>query len=236
MRNPSGERLAARVSDTGSSPFVLLVHGFTASKDSNFFPALFERLRASVSVVAMDLSAHGESEGRFSDMTIPKLEADIETVIEEHARARPIVIVGHSMGGALAYRLAARRDDVVGLVLLAPGFEVRSGFLSRLEVRAIERGEVSFTDGFGRERTVSGAFFESRRHDALDLAGDVRSPTFIICAELDYTISNDRCAQVAEALEDARFELIEGVGHTFDDTDARIGPLIEAFLSSVDSG
>lgn len=229
MRNPAGERLAVRVADARSSPLVLLVHGFTASKDANFFPSLFDRLATGWSVVSMDLSAHGESEGSFAEMDFDKLEADLDTVLDAYD-GREVVIIGHSMGGSLAYRIAARRSNVSGLVLLAPGFGIRSSFLRGLRARAIENGSASFTDGFGVSRTVSGSFFTSREYDPIELAPHVTVPTLILCGELDYTISNEACARLAQRLADARFETIEGVGHTFADSDELIGPMIVSFL------
>lgn len=229
MRNPSGDDLYVVTNDSGSGPLVVLIHGFTASSATNFFPELYDRLSSLWNVASLDLSAHGRSGGRFEDMTFPKLQADIGTLLDTIASDRPVVLIGHSMGGSLSYLIASERS-IAGLVLLAPGFEVRSSFLIDLEQRASEQGVVPFTDGFGIERTVSRAFFGSRRYDPLDIVRDMDVPTLIICAELDYTVSNETCERVARAMPNASFEMIADVGHTFADTDEHLGPLIERFL------
>lgn len=86
-----------------------------------------EQLKASCGVLAFDSRAHGES--KCADET--NLEADVQVedavaVVKKLFAGRgedvpDVVIVGHSMGGAIAVRLAASRllgDSVKGLVVI----------------------------------------------------------------------------------------------------------------------
>jgi pimeloyl-ACP methyl ester carboxylesterase len=191
---------------------VILIHGFGANKDLGVIPLLFERLASRVSVVSIDLPAHGGSSGSFEEISIPSLDAALDSFIDANASGRSVVLIGHSMGGVLAYRAAARRADVVGFVLLAPGFEVISPFLLALEQRALDEGVALFTEA-GREYRVSRAFFESRSFDPLTLTAMIDQPALIIIGDLDHTVGREACRTIATRLSHASFLLVEGEGH-----------------------
>lgn len=106
--------------DEGSGPPVLLIHGL-GGQMHNFTHSLLGRLKQDFRVVILDRPGSGYS-------TRPaKAEATISaqaTVISRFCRkiglGRPL-IVGHSLGGAIALALALNHpDEVAGLALLAP--------------------------------------------------------------------------------------------------------------------
>lgn len=99
-------------------PVLLLLHGITDS--GQCFPDLVARLGSSYRIVAPDALAHGGSE-RFTDEEMASedpIEAmyDVtEAVLEDIG---PALVLGHSMGGAMAGALAARRPDLVRAVVV----------------------------------------------------------------------------------------------------------------------
>jgi alpha-beta hydrolase superfamily lysophospholipase len=76
-------------------------------------------------VYGLDHVGHGRSDGDRAlitdfDRVVDDLHLLVETVRFEHA-GRPLVLVGHSMGGLIATRYAERHGDVLaGVVLSAP--------------------------------------------------------------------------------------------------------------------
>lgn len=113
----------------GSGPNILLLHGFGA--DRMTWIANQDVLVRSGTVFACDLPAHGEEPPLQGTTTLPGI-ADllIETLDRSGER---YILVGHSLGGAIAIELAARRPDLVaGLALIAPaglGGGLDRGFL-----------------------------------------------------------------------------------------------------------
>jgi pimeloyl-ACP methyl ester carboxylesterase len=99
-------------------PVLLLLHGLTDS--GQCFPDLVTRLGSSYRIVAPDALAHGGSD-RFTadelaaDDPIKAMYAATEAVLEDIG---PALVVGHSMGGAMAATLAARRADLVRAVVM----------------------------------------------------------------------------------------------------------------------
>lgn len=102
-------------------PALVLLHGLGASSAS-FYPVI-PHLRRRYRVVALDLPGFGCSrvpDGR-SFLTFPEL-VDVAERFVARVAPRGAYLAGHSMGGWIAARVAARRPDLVsGLALLNPG-------------------------------------------------------------------------------------------------------------------
>jgi pimeloyl-ACP methyl ester carboxylesterase len=101
----------------GGRPFVL-VHGFTGSRDDwrEVLPRLGERGRT----VAPDLRGHGGSTnpGESAAYSIDQLVADVSGFLDALGMPR-IDLLGHSMGGMVALRLALDEPGrVASLVLM----------------------------------------------------------------------------------------------------------------------
>ncbi len=100
---------------------VLFVHGFIGGQ-SNFHDLPDQVAAAGWYVRTMRLPGHGTSPREFERTSTDSL---IDSVLEEvralKATHETVVVVGHSLGGALS-TLAAAQEPVDGLVLCAPFF------------------------------------------------------------------------------------------------------------------
>lgn len=108
-----------RYYETGHGQTVVLVHGIASTRA--VWLALAVRLGARYRVVVPDLPGWGETrpiDGTAVDDGIDAQAARLGAFVDAIARER-VVLVGHSMGGAIAGVLAAERPErVAGLVLL----------------------------------------------------------------------------------------------------------------------
>ena len=101
----------------GDGPDVLLIHGFGAGRLS--WLALAPQLFPFATVWAAEYAGHGTAGNDVGDGTPAAFATAIETEIA--GRLTQPLVVGHSLGGAVALVLAARGVvDATGLVLLAP--------------------------------------------------------------------------------------------------------------------
>jgi pimeloyl-ACP methyl ester carboxylesterase len=106
--------------DAGTGTNVMLLHGWTC--DSHDWSWQLPVLERKYRVVAVDLRGHGRSEIMPPGAYAPAdYVADIESLIATTYPGQTFVLVGHSMGGQIAARLAARRPDLVSAVVSVDG-------------------------------------------------------------------------------------------------------------------
>lgn len=108
------------VPGNGELPTVVLLHGISASA-SGFAP-VFMRLRQHVKrVIVPDYPGHGLSDDPSVKLTLDALFEAMTGALDEVLGDEPFVLVGNSLGGAVALDyVLKRRDRVKALVLLSP--------------------------------------------------------------------------------------------------------------------
>lgn len=99
-----------------SGPAIVLLHGWTVTGALNWFPH-YEALSAIGPVVSIDHRGHGQGIRPEGPFLLDDATDDVAALIEA-LDLGPSIVVGYSMGGAIAQLLAHRRPDLVaGLVL-----------------------------------------------------------------------------------------------------------------------
>lgn len=105
----------------GRGPTLVCLHGFGGAKED--FDDYLDDLAADWQVVAPDLRGHGDSDAPDDPAayTLERIALDIEAVADA-VGASQFVLLGHSMGGMVARRVALRAPRRVdGLVLMSTG-------------------------------------------------------------------------------------------------------------------
>lgn len=101
----------------GEGPAVMLLHGWMASADLNWCGAYGDLVEAGYRVVAIDHRGHGRGLRPLGRFRLADCAADAAAVLRQLELA-PALVVGYSMGGAIAQLLARDHPDAVsGLVL-----------------------------------------------------------------------------------------------------------------------
>jgi pimeloyl-ACP methyl ester carboxylesterase len=100
----------------GDGPTVMLLHGWMASADLNWYGAYGALVDAGYRVLAIDHRGHGRGLRALDPFRLTDCADDAAAVIRELG-ASPALVVGYSMGGAIAQLVARDHRDVVrGLV------------------------------------------------------------------------------------------------------------------------
>jgi 3-oxoadipate enol-lactonase len=101
----------------GDGPAVLLLHGWIASSDLNWWGAYGDLAEAGYRVLAIDHRGHGRGLRPLVPFTLEDCAADAAAAIRQLGVA-PAAAVGYSMGGAIAQLMARDHPDAVtGIVL-----------------------------------------------------------------------------------------------------------------------
>ena len=134
-KRPAGARLHRQWSGAGDGVPLVFLHGFGA--DGTGWRPVWRGLDSTHRLLAIDLPGHGRSKPQ-APICFDGLVDAVQSVLDEEG-VRRCVLVGHSLGGAVALGLAdAGVVDIRALCLLAPaglGPEIDGAFLSGL-VRA----------------------------------------------------------------------------------------------------
>ncbi|MDR4306780.1 alpha/beta hydrolase [Chelatococcus sambhunathii] len=117
IRLPSGERLACFEAGSGSD--VLVIHG-AALTSHDMRASLLEPLAERFHAVAIDRPGHGRSTRPPLGGSLRRMAGIVAEGIVGLGLSRPIVI-GHSIGGALAMEIALDHPELVsGVVAISP--------------------------------------------------------------------------------------------------------------------
>ena len=93
---------------------IILVHGWIC--DSSYWRNQVAELAADNTVIAIDLAGHGESGSNRDDWSITAFGEDVAAVVDAQ-NMDEVILVGHSMGGAVVIEAARRLGQSVRLIV-----------------------------------------------------------------------------------------------------------------------
>jgi len=102
-----------------TKPLVLLLHG--AGLGAMSWAVVASKLKTLCYIVSYDCRGHGDTIHTEDEMSHETLVNDAKTVLSEiNPQSKPVVLIGHSMGGAIAIRtaLALPKGSVAALVVV----------------------------------------------------------------------------------------------------------------------
>jgi pimeloyl-ACP methyl ester carboxylesterase len=220
---------AYREGRTSSETSLLLIHGAGGSH-LDWPPEI--RNMPMANVYALDLPGHGRSDppGYSSiDEYAAYIAAFIEAINTEN-----IILVGHSMGGAIVQKISLTPpSQVVGMVLIASGARLRvapailEGVVPEFEKTADIITDFAWSEDssdrlrqYGKANllkcdpsTVHGDFLACNGFDMMEDLGKIQLPSLVVCGIEDQMTPIKYSHYIAEQLPFARMEPIEGAGH-----------------------
>ncbi|MFT7521150.1 MAG: non-heme chloroperoxidase [Kiritimatiellia bacterium] len=218
----------------GDGPTVVLVHGWAVT--GRVWSSVFERWDGPERLLAVDLRGTGWSSKPRTGYTIQAYSRDVIALIKH--LDTPVVLVGHSMGGAIAQWVAsAVPDRIVKLVLVSPvpasGAPMPDDVVTYLRslaghkegVRSVITSMLHVQQPDGLEQMVQDcstvaieAYLEGldafRGANFADRLSAVTAPVHVMGGAKEQPLNPDvlKVAVVA-AYPNATFEQIPGVGH-----------------------
>ncbi len=230
-RLPAGR---IRYLENGEGAPLLFVHGNTGSS------AWYSRAMdlPGFRTIALDLPNFGGSDPLDGEVDLDRYADALTAFVEALALERPI-LVGHSLGGAVAISAAVRRPELFrGLVLVdsaAPsGLVTPEARHPLIEMMRANREILAKALATVTPTLKDPGFFETLVDDATRMAapawiGNARAlsrfdyrgrcgafpgPVLVLWGRLDPIVTEAMARETAEAFPAARLEILEGVGHS----------------------
>lgn len=221
-------RLVGRVlkaESAGKCPLTIVCHGLTGNHNEDHLMAVVDSLySAGIATVRFDFNGHGQSEGRFSQMTLDNELADLHCIYDyvcslPWVDKRNISIVGHSQGGLISGLFAGDMgaDAISTAVLLAPAacitVQAQKGNMFSLSTPLSEMPDsLEFWGG----RYLGKAYVEgAAKIDCYARTAAYSGPILIVQGDKDDPGLLHDARNYAPAVKQLEYVEIEGLTHCF---------------------
>jgi pimeloyl-ACP methyl ester carboxylesterase len=252
MPSATGLNYFAHGEDNSYRPPVVFIHGAGGCHLS--WPPQVRRLIGE-RIFAVDLPGHGKSEG-IGCQTINDYVTSLVYFLDGIKLPR-VVLVGHSMGSAIALTLALRHPDrVLGLGLIGAGARLRVGpailetavnpATFELAIQAVHEGSFStYADARlvdlskkqmrkVRPAVLHGDFLACDAFDQMENVPTIEVPTLILCGSEDRMTPPRFSEFLAKSISGSQIVIVPDAGHMvqLEKPDEVAGALAE-FLTSI---
>lgn len=226
---------------------VILIHG--AAANHLVWPGPVRRL-PNRRVLALDLPGHGRSQPPGRRLITHYAEVVCEFIRALHLEK--VILLGHSMGGAIALQLAADTGHAIhGVIVVGTAMRMRVSerLLSESLADTPQAIESILSNGFSdatpqllnrcREQmrsisptTFFGDFLACNRFDLRDRVAEIMVPTLVISGTADNMVHTRFSATLADGLPNGDLALIEGAGHfTMLERPYQVAEIAESFIA-----
>jgi long-chain acyl-CoA synthetase len=171
-------------------------------------------------VIAMDLRGHGLSDKPRHGYTMADVQNDLQALLDTLGVNHPVVLVGHSFGGAVTTEFAAANPERVShLVLIASAGEYRLNplyrMLLRLPVAYLQIAAPFTRQWLGAPPPVLKAWYTQNlsRWNGWNLFRGLKTPTLVIRGHLDAVFEKPFFEEVTRAIPIAEEVDVGASGH-----------------------
>jgi len=235
-----------------AQPAVILIHG--AGGSNLYWPPEIRRLK-NQRIYALDLPGHGRSEGIGRQSIADYARSVLEFM--ESLKIHKAILVGHSMGGAVALWLGIHnpsRTLGLGLISTAPRLHVSPELLANSSVSAtlplaIKKAiDLSFgPDADPRTKELAAQRMTETRYpvlhgdllacdvfDETSLLGRAKAPTMIICGSEDRMTPARYSEAMHTRIKKSMLQIVDGAGHmVILEQPLRVANNLQLFLNSI---
>jgi len=226
FKNSKGDNLCGVLSDLASNkglPIIILCHGFSSSKDAQTYKRLEEILNNhKISTLRFDFFGHGESEGKFEDITISEAADDILNAISfiKGLGYSRIGLVGSSFGGIASIMAASKTNDLFILVLKSPVLDYEEVVMKTKKELGEwkKKGYTYYRGGDGRKLKLNYTFFENfKDNNGYKAAEKIKIPTLIVHGDKDETVPIEQSKKTSALIGNCKLEIVKGSDHRYSD-------------------
>lgn len=224
--NSKGNKLCGILSNPSNNknrPVIILVHGFNSGKNSGSNTALVKELnKNNISYFRIDLFAHGESEGKFEDLTVSEAVDDILQAIKKLQKIgyKRIGLEGSSFGGLAAFIAASKTESLYLLAVKCPvsSYLEFSEYANPGLINEWKKQGYNFREN----KKLKYSFYEDViKNIAYDIAKDIKIPTLIVHGGSDNEVPVSQSIKMSQLIKNCRLHIIPEAGHMFQEGNSK---------------
>jgi alpha/beta fold family hydrolase-like protein len=216
---------------------VVMFHGFTGHKNENGY--LFKQLTETLvengyATLRYDFMGNGESDGQFTDYTfLTEIDDGIAIVKEAVALNgnKPIVLLGFSMGGAVASKVSLQmKDQIQKLILLSPAGNMPEIINSKFAMKKMnEDGNIDM-GGYYMNVAIKNAF---EGYDMYQGIETFEKPVLIMQGGADSSVPPMYSRKYHELYPNSEYIIVEGSEHCYTKVEYRklVNQKVREFLN-----
>ncbi|MDH4103532.1 MAG: lysophospholipase [Thermoleophilia bacterium] len=223
---------------------VILIHGLGGNR-SSMLPIAAFLVDSGYDVLAIDLRAHGESQGNYPSPGYLEV-AEITAAVEyAHRRgSRSIVLLGHSVGGVAALHAAASGVDIVAVIAdsaFVSFFDMIDGVRARqvspwmrVGLGLVTSRSLAGLTAF-MTRVGGGQRIDARRADLMPVLPHIRWPVLFVTGDRDdiALTANTRRMAAVMAVPGTRVAELHAGHQTYADAPREYERAVLGFLDEV---
>lgn len=240
FNNLKGDKLIGILNETNNKDWVLVMaHGFSSNKNTNNFVKLSEMLgEKEIATFRFDFWGHGESDGKFEDITVSEAVDDILNAIRfiKGLGYKNIGLLGSSFGGISSIMAASKTSDLSFLTLKSPVSDywgLEKGRYTQEELDEWKnRGFREYEDD-GKLLKLNYSFVKDfDNNDAYEAAKNIKIPTLIVHGDADHDVPYSQSQKLVSLLPSANLVTIKGADHRYT-TENHAQQMLTAFYDFV---
>jgi dipeptidyl aminopeptidase/acylaminoacyl peptidase len=227
FNNSKGNKLCGIISGVANDknePIIVMAHGFSSSKDRPTYIALNDLLsKKNISSFRFDFFGHGESEGKFEDITISEATDDVLQAINYLKKKgyKNIGLFGSSFGGIASIIAASKTKDLFLLVLKSPVssyLEKERETNDKQELNEWKRkGYRYYVSGDGIKHKLNYSFFDDfENNDGYKVAPKIKVPTLIVHGDADEIVPYKQSLKTSKLIPNCQLHTVVGANHRYD--------------------
>ena len=223
------ERDGLQLVGTREEPFgeiydmAIIFHGFTANRNTSLLKEITNSLLdENIASVRFDFNGHGDSDGKFENMTVLNEIEDANAIlnyVKTDPHVRNIYLVGHSQGGVVASMLAGLYPDLIKkVVLLAPAATLKNDALEG-NTQGVTYNPDHIPDRLlFKDLTLGGFYLRiAQQLPIYEVSAQFTKPVCLIHGTDDTVVSPNASKKYDQIYQNSTLHLIEGADHCFSD-------------------
>ena len=226
--------LEANFKIAGQGPAVLVLHGWGASSDSWI---KFQKALKDKKVVIPDLPGFGKSKTPLTPWSVDDYVSWLENFINLE-NIRDFVLLGHSFGGRVSIRFAAKHPEKINSLILcsSAGIKTKPDLKTKIIHYGAKIGNAFFTPKFlarfkDRGKNIFYSFLRHKDYikanetmkktikkildqDLLPDLSKIKTKTLIIWGDNDRMVPVKLASVFNEKIENSKLIILPGIGHS----------------------